>query len=235
MKRGQGFTLVEVLLALSLMSMLLALAYGGLRASTRATEKGQQVLEDSSRVRMAHQFARKQLSQMLPLGFAELDEQGSRVVFEGTGNKIRFVAPMPGYLGFGGPHVQELSIVPGPDGDELVLFHALLQGFEEHKLYEREPIMLVNQIESAEFGFLGRDEFTELTPWLNQWPTPEKLPEAVSLSIEFTEDVYIAWPVMMASARIDPSALNELLADGAGQSDYSKTIQNMINKRKGKQ
>lgn len=235
MKREQGFTLVEVLLALSLMGMLLGLAYGGLRASTRATEKGQQVLEDSSRVRMAHQFASKQLSQMLPLGFAELDEQGSRMVFEGTGTKIRFVAPMPGYLGFGGPHVQELSIVPGPDGDELVLSHALLLGFEEHKLYERDPIMLVNQIKSAEFGFLGRDEFAELTPWLQQWPTPEKLPEAVSLNIEFTEDVYIAWPTMMASARIDPSALSELLDEEAGQSDYSKTIQNMINKRKGNQ
>ena len=62
-----GFTLVELLLALSLMSMLLALAYGGLRASTRATDKGQAILEDSGRIRMAHQFVRKQLNQMAPL------------------------------------------------------------------------------------------------------------------------------------------------------------------------
>ena len=39
MKRpGQtGFTLVELLLAVTLMSILLGLAYGGLRAATRAS------------------------------------------------------------------------------------------------------------------------------------------------------------------------------------------------------
>jgi prepilin-type N-terminal cleavage/methylation domain-containing protein len=50
--KTKGFTLVELLLAISLMSMLLALAYGGLRASTRATERGQVILEESGRIRM---------------------------------------------------------------------------------------------------------------------------------------------------------------------------------------
>ena len=119
---SRGFTLVEVLLALSLMSMLLALAYGGLRASTRAADKGQAILEDSSRIRMAHQFVRRQFSQMIPLGF-DLEEAGAangsqdgRIVFEGESNRVRFVAPMPGYLGFGGPQVQELEVVPGDEG-----------------------------------------------------------------------------------------------------------------------
>ena len=51
--QSSGFSLVELLLALTLMSMLLALAYGGLRASTRATERGQVILDESTRVRMA--------------------------------------------------------------------------------------------------------------------------------------------------------------------------------------
>jgi general secretion pathway protein J len=232
MKQGRGFTLVELLLALSLLSMLLALAYGGLRASTRAAEKGQRVLEDSSRVRMAHQFLRKQLSQMLPLGFAETDEQGGRMVFSGSDRKIRFVAPMPGYLGFGGPHVLEISIVSGTDGQELILSHAPFQGFEESNLYQRDPILLVNNIHSAEFSFLGRDEFGLLTPWMNQWMTPETLPEAVTLDIEFVEDVYIGWPAMLATARIDPTALDDLLGDEKGTNNYSTAIQELINKRK---
>ena len=105
----RGFTLVEVLLAMTLMSMLLALAYGGLRASTRATEKGQQILDDSNRIRMAHQFVRKQLTQLLPLAFKEDEAQQQRTVFEGSSQRIRYVAQMPGYLGIGGPQVQALS------------------------------------------------------------------------------------------------------------------------------
>jgi len=228
-KRAGGFTLVEVLLALVLMGMLLSLAYGGLRASTRAADKGQAILEQSGRIRMAHQFVRKQLNQMAFLGFAENETDGGRVVFEGDARKIRFVAPMPGYLGFGGPQVQELALVPGKDGDELVLSHALLQGFEEQNLYQREPIVLVDKIESAEFSFLGRDEEGELTTWVNQWDQPGILPASVALEIEFTDEVYLKWPLLTASVRVDSSALDDLI-----QSDdptYQQIIQDMINRR----
>lgn len=202
-RRARGFTLVELLLALTLMSMLLALAYGGLRASTRATDKGQTILEDSGRIRMAHQFVRKQINQMIPLVYEESEDQTVRTVFEGSRDRIRYVAPMPGYLGFGGPQVQELAIVRGDDGDQLVFSHALLQGFEEQHLYERDPIVLVSQIEDAEFSFLGLDEYGELTPWLPDWLETEYLPEAVSLLVEFDEDIYIQWPLLTAAVRIN--------------------------------
>ena len=231
---ASGFSLVELLLALSLMSMLLALAYGGLRASTRATDKGQAILEDSSRIRMAHQFVRKQLNQMSSLVFAESDDQQERTVFEGEAKKIRYVAPMPGYLGFGGPQVQELSVVAADEGYALVLSHALLQGFEEENLYLRDPIVLIESIEFAEFSFLGRDEEGELTAWTTQWDQPELIPEAVSLEIEFTEDVYIRWPLLTASVRVDPSALNDLAADLLGERDLDKSIKGLIEKRKQK-
>lgn len=232
MRRAAGFTLVELLLALGLMSMLLALAYGGLRASTRATDKGQAVLEESGRVRMAHQFVRKQLNQMAYLGFTVGETEEERAVFQGDARKIRFVSPMPGYLGFGGPQVQELAVVPGDDGDELVLSHALLQGFEEQKLYERDPIVLLDKIEFAEFSFLGRDETGELSGWTTQWADPTALPEEVSLAIEFTEDVYIKWPLLTASVRVDSSALLELLEGPAPTSRTITPIQDLINKRK---
>jgi general secretion pathway protein J len=231
---ASGFSLVELLLALSLMSMLLALAYGGLRASTRATDKGQAILEDSSRIRMAHQFVRKQLNQMAPLVFSESDDQQERTVFEGEAKKIRYVAPMPGYLGFGGPQVQELAVVAADEGYALVLSHAILQEFEEENLYLRDPIVLIESIEFAEFSFLGREETGELTAWTTQWEQKELIPEAVSLEIEFTEDVYIRWPLLTASVRVDPSALNDLAADLLGERDLDKSIKGLIDKRKQK-
>ena len=232
---NHGFSLVEVLLAMTLMSMLLALAYGGLRAATRAADKGQAILADSGQIRMAHQFVRKQLNQMAPLVFAESEDQQERSVFEGTAKKIRYVAPMPGYLGFGGPQVQELAIVSGEEGEELVLSHALLQGFEEQNLYLRDPIVLLKKIEFAEFSFLGRDETGELSGWTMQWEQVGLLPDAVSLEIEFTEDVYIHWPQLTASVRVDPSALDDLSNDQLGQQDYGSSIRTLIDKRKQQQ
>jgi general secretion pathway protein J len=229
-QRAAGFTLVELLLALTLMSMLLALAYGGLRASTRATEKGQQVLEDSSRIRMAHQFVRRQMNQLLPLAWEVREEEGERAIFSGNARRIRFVAPMPGYLGFGGPQVQELEFVPGEEGYDLVLSHALLQNFEEEYLYEREPIFLLGNIRNASFSFLGVDENGELTDWMSSWEDVSMLPVSVSLQIEFNEDVYIQWPLLAASVRSDPTGMRGADVE---ESPYTTTIRKML-QRSGK-
>lgn len=232
--RSAGFSLLELLLALTLMSMLLALAYGGLRASTQATEKGQSILDDSNRIRMAHQFVRRQLTQMLPLAFEEDETQRQRAVFRGESNRIRYVAQMPGYLGFGGPQVQELEFIRGEEGLELVLSHSLLQGFEEEFLYAREPILLLDKIQSAEFSFLGIDETGEMTTWSPSWDEESILPAAVSLEIEFTEDVYLQWPLLATSVRIDEGAISgESLRDP--NNTYSTKIQDMIQKRGNRQ
>ena len=234
--RGRGgFTLVELLLALSLMSMLLALAYGGLRASTRAADRGQAILQDSGRIRMAHQFVRKQLNQIMPLVFAESEDGAERMVFLGSADRIRFVAPMPGYLGFGGPQVQELAIVQGDDSLQLVLSHALLQGFEEELLFEQLPIALLDKIEQAQFSFLGRDENGELLDWTTSWSETGTLPESVALEVEFIEDVYIKWPLLTASVRVDEAALSELAGAQAGDPAYGTTIRDMINRRQKRQ
>lgn len=226
---ARGFTLVELLLAITLMSMLLALAYGGLRASTRAADRGQVVLEESSRVRMAHQFVRKQLNQILPLAYEQDDEAKTRKMFEGDRDSIRFVSPMPGYLSFGGPQVQELSIIATEQGRGLVLSHALLQGFEEANLYEREPILLIDNIEDASFMFLGVDENGVLTSWAPDWPETETLPKAVSLEIEFAEDVIIEWPLLTAAVRIDSSALQDLAGTRGLR---GTTVQDLIKQRR---
>ena len=74
-RRSQsGFTLVELLLAITLMAMLLSLAYGGLKAATRASANGQALLEESGKVRITHQFIRRQLNQMQPLPFDIADD-----------------------------------------------------------------------------------------------------------------------------------------------------------------
>lgn len=232
MRRSSGFTLVEMLLAMTLLSILLALAYGGLQAATRATDRGQRILEESGRLRMAHQFVRKQINQAIPLAFNQTEGEALEVpepeVFLGDAEMIRFVAPMPGYLGFGGPQVQELFFEKGEDGLQLYLVHALVQGFEEGMLDDSEPILLLDRIERAEFQFLGRDEEGELMPWTTFWEQPEILPEAVALDIEFVEDTYADWPLLVAAVKVDPS-----VADGATtQETYRSAIQELIEKRR---
>jgi general secretion pathway protein J len=224
-RRVAGFTLVELLLAITLMSILLGLTYTGLRAATRSSERGEKMLAAGGNLRASHQFVRRQLNQMLPLAFAETDDiDAIRIIFGGESNRIQYVAPMPGYLGSGGPQVQLLELAGGNDGGVLQFSHALLQGFEEDHLYARDPVILLEGVESAGFEFLGVDDEGELVDWASSWDQPDALPVAVRLNIEFSEDVQMQWPDLVAGVRIDETAIQ----GGAGRATYEQTIKALM-------
>jgi len=223
--RQSGFTLVELLLSMTLMSILLGLTYTGLRAATRSAERGEAMLAAGGEVRAAHQFVRRQLNQMLPLPFAiEEGNEDVRVLFQGDARRIQYVAPMPGYLGSGGPQVQLIELDGGGDDRVLQFSHALLQGFEQSNLSERDPVLLLRDVDSASFEFLGRTEDGEITDWSPSWDDEGVLPVAVRLSIDFTDKAKLHWPDLVASVKIDESAIN----GGAGRQTYEQTIQDLI-------
>jgi general secretion pathway protein J len=207
-----GFTLVELLLAITLLSILLALTYSGLRAASRSTESGEELMAFTGGMRASHQFVRRQ-------------------VFLGDSREIWFVAPMPGYLGSGGPQVQVLELAQGDDGDVLQFRHALLQYFEEEYLYDRDPVILLEGLESADFEFVGLDEEGVLTPWMSTWDQPGILPVAVRLNIEFDEDRNAHWPVMVAGVRVDEEALQI----GAVRPTYEQSIMDLSRQKGGTQ
>jgi len=222
-----GFTLVELLLAVTLMSILLGLAYGGLRAATSAAQRGENLLDQGGELRTAHQFVRRQLNQMLPLPFDVADGVNPiRIVFEGDSTHIQFVAPMPGYLGTGGPQVQLLELTGGQDDRALQFSHALLQGFEQEKLFERDPIVLLEGVDVAGFEFLAAGENGEMNTWVSIWDQQERLPLAVRLSLAFVEPARRLWPELVAGVRVDEAAI----VFGAGRQSYEQTIQDLINR-----
>ena len=228
-----GFTLVELLLAITLMSILLGLTYSGLRAATRASQRGELLLAAGGELRASHQFIRRQLNQMLPLSFAETDNmQPLRIVFQGDANHIQYVAPMPGYLGSGGPQVQLIEVVRGDNGESVVQFsHALLQGYTEDRLHDRDPVILLEGVSSAGFEFLGKNEDGELTGWTTIWDMEEMLPVAVRLDLEFSEGLNLRWPDLAAGVRVDEQALQGLGA-GAEVSRYQQSIKDLIKGKK---
>ena len=228
-RRTAGFTLVELLLAITLMSILLGLTYTGLRAATRSSQRGELLLAAGGELRASHQFIRRQLNQMLPLPYAVTEgAEELRIVFEGDARHIQYVAPMPGYLGAGGPQVQLIEVVNADDGELLIQFsHALLQGFEESRLYDRDPVILLDGVSSAGFEFLTRDEEGELIGWTTSWDQQDTLPVAVRLDLEFSGDLNMQWPDLAAGVRVDEQALR---AGGgvSGATSYQQSIRDLI-------
>ncbi|RFF29033.1 prepilin-type N-terminal cleavage/methylation domain-containing protein [Wenzhouxiangella sediminis] len=204
-RRQGGFTLIEVLLAIALVSIIMAMAYGGFRASVRATKSGEEVIEQTNRLRVVQQFVRRQLMQSRAL-IIEQFEDGEIVRFQGDRDHVRFVSPMPGYLSYGGPYVQELSLERGSEGMELVYYYAMLNGYETGALEDTtDGRVLMEDIGDGEFIFLDFDPETGETFWTDLWEEPERLPLAVGVLLDLESDRGLVWPDLIAPVMVDTS------------------------------
>lgn len=201
--RQGGFTLIEVLLAIALVSIIMAMAYGGFRASVRATNSGEEVIEQTNRLRVVQQFMRRQLMQSRPLIIQQF-EDGEIIRFQGDRERVRFVSPMPGYLSYGGPYVQEFTLERGSDGLELVFYYAMLNGYQDGALRETtDGRVLMEDIGDGEFIFLDSDQETGETFWTDYWEEPDRLPLAVGVLLELESERGLVWPDLIAPVMLD--------------------------------
>jgi general secretion pathway protein J len=205
-RQARGFTLLEVLLATVLLALLIAGAYGGLRASAHAMRAGEATIDRTDRLRTAQEFVRRQLSHILPLTYAHDDGTGRNYVFEGTDRFMRFVAPMPGYLSHGGPYVQTLELVPGKDGLQLQFTDRMLNGYDEKSSAADDPVVLIDHIASGQFAYRALDDQGNLEDWNGNWREPEITPLMIRIDLTMRPDAQISWPTLDVSLRLDAGA-----------------------------
>jgi general secretion pathway protein J len=208
--RSAGFTLIEVLLAISLVAMIMALAYGGFRASVRATNSGEVLIEQTNQLRISHQFVRRQLSMVKSLIMEEGDSlDDPQIRFIGDRDYVRFVAPMPGYLSYGGPYVQELRIERNGDAQALVYYYAMLNGYEPGEIEATDGIVLLDDVAQGSFRYLGTDPEDESPFWNDYWEDTESLPLAVALEMDLDRGNGLTWPDLIAPVMLDAAGTGE--------------------------
>jgi len=203
-RSSAGFTLIEVIVAISLLAFGLALTFGTLRGATRATERAELVSQRGERLRAVQGFLRTQINAALPVAFEFDSESGAASFLRASSNKLEFVAVMPGYLSRGGPYLQTLELVPGSKGQQLLFQHQLLttDGALEA---EREPVVLLDGIAEGGFEVRNIDAQSQPGDWQPDWDVSAQLPPLVRLKIRFTDKAR-HWPEFVAATRLGVSS-----------------------------
>lgn len=204
MRRPAGFSLMEVLAALALLSIVLLGVYSGISTAGRIVRSGDQAIERMDDVRSSQAYLRSELAQALVMPFGETDD-GDPIVFTGAVNKLTFVAPMPGYLSRLGPQMQTVALVEdGRDSYRLEVSLYMLppDGSEPKAL--GEPQVLLRGIHKGAFAYRGMDDQNKPMDWQETWGDGRRTPSLVRIALDL--DGGTVFPTMVAPLRIDPSA-----------------------------
>ena len=199
--RGQrGFTLIEVVIATTLLALALAIAFGTLRSASRATARAEAAAQREERLRAAQSFLRTQLSSALAVPFEFDGESGAATFLRASPGKLEYVGTMPGYLARGGAYLQTIELVRGADGQQLRFQHQQLTSDGAMEA-EREPVVLLDGIAEGSIEVRTIDEQGKPGRWQDRWQVSAQLPPQVRVRLRF-RDERRDWPEMVVALRL---------------------------------
>jgi general secretion pathway protein J len=208
----QGFTLLELLVAITLLGLLMAALFGGLRLGARVWETGEARLDASARVQVVQDFLRQRLAAAVPFEVVMLAEDGRpELAFRGTGDELRFAGVLPDHLG-AGLYLMQLTVAAGGDDGErrdLVLrWQPLdLEGDSPEAPPEPEERVLLAGIETLELAYFGTQDRREAPDWWPEWTQQDVLPGLVRVVLRFPPDDLRHWPELIVQPMVDRAPL----------------------------
>lgn len=193
MRRMDGFTLIEVMVAISLLGMLLILVASSLLSTNRTAQSTERYAQKLEEVRASQRFLRDTLQGVKEIALPE--ERARKWLFDGRPKYLRFIAPVP--LGVGGKlKIHQLELFKTPTGySELRVSFFELDGVQPWG----NPQVLAREVRQIHFSYLGLDEMHLKTGWMSQWPWPERVPQSIRVDLETGGPV--RWPSLTAAVR----------------------------------
>lgn len=176
-RRHGGFTLVEVVVALTLLSLLLLGLISAMRSfgQTSTRLEAQTLANDDLRlVSSLLQRTVGRSSSRVRMDAADLVNQAW---FQGASDRLEWLGQMPARNGAGGLTHLRLELADGA----LMLHMAPFDGDERSPDWDRiEPRILLDQVDSLSIRYRGVDE-TGAEVWFDDWREVEGLPVLVQI------------------------------------------------------
>ena len=182
MRRARGFTLLEVLIAISIVGALLVIAFGGMRVAMAAWRQGETRVEAHQHIRAVAYTLTRALGAAYPYRATKGTSPELVVLFDASDKRLEFVTQSPP-LALQAPIAFTAVGIALEEGDEpgLVIRERALPNrdpFTEGTVVMRDP-----GVTSLAFSFLDEDG-----NWVDAWNGQDSktIPRAVQLRLAVT-------------------------------------------------
>ena len=183
MRRDAGLTLLELLVAMTLLALIGAAAAGGLRFGLTVWERGDATAETGIEDRVLQKFVLRQIAQARVIQLRSGDRE-PKLAFAGEARRIEFIAPLPARLARHGDYLVAIELSGGTLGPRPLLLRWSRVGQSRPELTADAPseVLLsdVTDLRLRYFGDLGGG----VRGWTDTWVGQSELPVLVQLRVE---------------------------------------------------
>lgn len=196
-RQKNGFTLIELIIAITILCLITVIIGGAFRLGIQAWEKGEKETGDSQRLRVLSSLLSQQLKSFYPYKIKMENKDEEVVLFKGGSDSITFVTTLTD-SSYGGFKWVRYDFRDGA----LFYMEGLLpdKKFEEkiNKNKDKEEIIDKN-IDELQFSYLSSDD----NEWKESWDFGEDIPGAIKVSLSSFQPFVINIPISLEREKND--------------------------------
>ena len=193
-----GFTLVEVLVAFTLLSAVMLALGAALRSMAQTEQRVDARLAEVDELRVAASFLQSTIGRVSPRRLETPSAAGqSLFVFAGEPQSLSWIGVMPARHGAGGRHYFRLAAESFGGSTSLVIRFMPWNGTAAFPDWRRAEFkVLVTRLASLRFQYCDND--VQPPACADRWTVPDKMPGRVRINVS---DERGAWPELVIAAR----------------------------------
>jgi len=168
--RVRGFTLVEVLIALALLSLLMLVLTGAMHSMGQTEERVEQRVAAADDYRATVNFLRDVLGRVSARRFHSISADTATDVpfFEAQPDALAWIGILPARYGAGGRHYMRLAVESSADGSQLVLRFAPWTGAPVFTAWDQATAQPLGPVRALSLRY----QDPASGQWSPVWPPP---------------------------------------------------------------
>jgi general secretion pathway protein J len=189
-----GFTLLEMVVTLTILGFILLIIFGAFRLGTSAWEKGESSREEYQKVRAVSQLVSRQLKSIVPYKVKTEKAESDYLAFEGRARSLKFVSALS--MRAKQPEGFVYAIYEfrdgGNQGGSLVVYEQrvlIRKNFFEEGPKEESGVPLIEGISDIQFEYYREEDplKNRQEGWVEEWNAKEEkeLPRAVRMTVTY--------------------------------------------------
>jgi len=181
---ARGFTLLEVLIAISLLMVVIALAGMAMRLGLNSVTAGEKKIETLERFRSSLNIISSQISSEIPL--TDEGSETKKFIFQGSKTRLKLPTGYSIWEGWRGYVVVEYQVIEDDKGK--MSMKATENSIGPDKSMST---MLFSGLEHISFSYPGKKDIsTGEDKWNDEWEDNKTLPDKIKLNLEYNGKKY---------------------------------------------